>query len=882
MAHLCLPMRLLRAFFILALALTALAAQATHNRAGEIIVCHVSGLTYEATIITHTKVSAPADRPQLTIHWGDGDSTVLDRELPYQEIGDVRRNVYTGTHTYGGPGVFTLYFFDENRNAGVLNIPNSVNQPFAVITELTISPLGGNNCSPRFLNSPIQDACTCMPWIHNSAAYDPDGDSLSYEPVACLGIGVLPINGYLFPSQMAGCNGNAYSIDPVTGTIRWLNPGNTIQGEYNIAFRVHEWRRVGNALLHMGFVMRDMQVTVVACSNQPPVITQVQDTCVTAGTFLAFNVQASDTDQGQLVTLTALGQPFVLPSSPATFVSPTPGQSVSGIFSWGTNCSHVRPQPYQVVFEARDNGQPVELYDYRTMNITVVSPPPTDPSATPSGSSMLLNWTPTVCTNASGYKIYRRLGAYGFVPDNCETGVPAYTGYTLIGSVTGSSTSTFTDNGPITVGNTYCYMVVATFANGAESYASVEFCATLTRQVPVITHVSVGETSTTTGIDTVRWSNAYDLDTLLRPGPYQFQLYRGTGFTNATTLIHTSGLHPFLAHPDTEFIDLGLNTQDLAHVYRVDFFGSGGSDFIGSSSVASSVFISAEPNDEQLTISWALNTPWINSLYEVYRDIAGTWTLVGSSATNSFTETGLSNGTEYCYLVRSTGAYSNPGIPAPLLNFSQELCAAPRDRTPPCPPAVQLDNDCETPLNTLTWNNPNLSCADDTYQYRVYFAETPTSEYALIGVIVGAENTSFTHVNGTSVSGCYQVTAIDTVGNESAFISPVCGDNCPLYTLPNIFTPNGDRINDLFVPFPYRGVKAIDLQVYNRWGQTVFSTEDPDILWNGTLNNNGEACPDGVYFYTCVVTFARLMGDEALVLKGYVHISGGKDSPKLN
>jgi hypothetical protein len=62
----------------------------------------------------------------------------------------------------------------------------------------------------------------------------------------------------------------------------------------------------------------------------------------------------------------------------------------------------------------------------------------------------------------------------------------------------------------------------------------------------------------------------------------------------------------------------------------------------------------------------------------------------------------------------------------------------------------------------------------------------------------------------------------------------------------------------------------------------VFSTEDPDVLWNGTLNNNGEACPDGVYFYTCIVTFARLMGDEPKELKGYVHISGGKDSPKLN
>lgn len=874
-------MRATRLALSLLLLLAAALAHATHNRAGEIILCHLGGLTYEATIITHTKLSAPADRPELTLHWGDGDSSVIQRQPPQDfPAQDLRRNVYVGTHTYSGPGVFTLYFYDENRNAGVVNIPNSVNQPFAVQTQLVISPVGGNNCSPRFLNSPIQDACFCRPWIHNPSAFDPDGDSLSYEPVACLGQDVAPIAGYLFPDQTAGCNGNSFTIDPVTGTIRWLNPG--AQGEFNIAFRVLEWRRINGVMVNVGWVTRDMQITVRTCDNRPPVIAPVADTCVNAGTFLAFNVQASDPDNGQQVSLNALGQPFVLPSSPATFVSPSPAQSVTGIFSWSTNCSHVRPQPYQVVFEAHDNDDEVELYDYRTINITVVSPPPTNPSATPSGSSMLLNWTPTVCANAAGYRIYRRMGAYGFTPAHCELGVPAYTGYSLIGSVSGSATSSYVDNGPITVGNTYCYMVVAYFANGAVSYASEEFCAVLDRQVPVLTHVSVGVTDAANGVDTVRWSNAYDLDTLQRPGPYQFKLYRGTGFSAAGTLIHTSGLHPYLAHPDTEFIDTGLNTRGQAHVYRVDFFGNGGADFIGSSSPGSSIFIGAEPNDEQLTISWLVNPPWINSLYEVYRDIGGTWTLVGTSTGSSFTETGLSNGTEYCYRVRSTGAYSNPDIVAPLLNFSQELCARPRDRTPPCPPTVQLENDCELPLNTLTWNNPNLSCADDTYQYRVYFAEAPDGPYSLIATILGAENTSFTHTNGSSVAGCYQVTAIDTVGNESAFITAVCGDNCPVYTLPNIFTPNGDRVNDLFVPFPYRGVKGIDLQVFNRWGQPVFSTQDPDILWNGTLNNTGEACPDGVYFYTCTVTFARLAGDEPVQLKGYVHISGSRNVPRVN
>lgn len=861
-----------------------LPAWATHNRAGEIIVCWTgNGLEYQATIVTHTKLSAPADRPELTLCWGDGTCSVIARAQPVDNVAqDLRRNEYTATHQYVGPGTYILSFDDQNRNAGVVNVPQSVSQSFCVKTQLVISAFAGNNCSVRFLKEPIQDACLNRPWIHNPVAYDLDGDSLSYEPVVCLGLGCTPIIGYQYPNQVAGGTSATYTIDPSNGTIQWLNP--QVQGEYNIAFKVHEWRRVQGVVVHMGWVTRDMQVTVRPCSNNPPVISQENDTCVVAGSFLTFPVQASDPNPGQAVTLTALGQPFVLPSSPASFVSPSPGQSVTGIFNWQTSCNHVRLQPYQVVFNAIDNAAQEQLQDYRAMNITVIGPRPQNPSATPNGSAIDLAWQPS-CSNVTGYRIYRRVGSFGFVPGYCETGVPAYTGYTLIATVSGAGTTTYTDQGPLAVGSQYCYMVVGTFLDGAQSVASVEFCAILDRQVPVITHASVGVTDAASGIDTVRWSNAYDLDTMARPGPYQFKLYRGTGLTNATTLIYTSGVHPFLAHPDTQFIDTGLNTRDQPHVYRVDFFGradQASPDFIGSSAPASSVFIGLVPNDEQLTVQWSLNVPWTNTLYEVDRDIGGVWTLVGTSTTGSFTETGLSNGQRYCYRVRSTGSYGNPDIVAPLINFSQEVCGVPVDLTPPCAPTVAIENDCETPLNTLGWNNPNDSCADDTYQYRVYFAPGPDGPFALVGTIVGAENTSFTHSDGFSVAGCYQVTAIDTAGNESVFVAPVCGDNCPMYELPNVFTPNGDRSNDLFVPFPYRGVRSIQLTVFNRWGQPVFETDDPAIEWTGTHKDTGERLSDGVYYYVCDVIFARLAGDELMQLKGYMHLLGGASTGPQN
>lgn len=86
--------------------------------------------------------------------------------------------------------------------------------------------------------------------------------------------------------------------------------------------------------------------------------------------------------------------------------------------------------------------------------------------------------------------------------------------------------------------------------------------------------------------------------------------------------------------------------------------------------------------------------------------------------------------------------------------------------------------------------------------------------------------------------------------------------------------PNGDGNNDLFGPFPYRGVEAIDLQVFNRWGNVVFETLDPDIDWKGTYKETSEPLPDGTYYYLCTVTFVRLAGKEMVQLNGYVHILG--------
>ena len=58
-------------------------------------------------------------------------------------------------------------------------------------------------------------------------------------------------------------------------------------------------------------------------------------------------------------------------------------------------------------------------------------------------------------------------------------------------------------------------------------------------------------------------------------------------------------------------------------------------------------------------------------------------------------------------------------------------------------------------------------------------------------------------------------------------------DNLKL-NVPNSFTPNGDGLNDVFLPIfnAESGVKEYKFEVYNRWGQLVFETGDLTTGWD--------------------------------------------------
>ena len=867
--------RLILLMFILLCFNTKVAA--THNRAGEITYRHLGGFQYEATIITYTKSDSPADRPELGISWGDGITDTIPR-INGNGLGeivalDIKKNIYIGVHTYPAPAVYVLSFEDPNRNGGVVNIPNSVNIPFFVSTQLIINPFLGINNSVQLLNPPIDEACPGQIFIHNPGAFDPDGDSISYRIVQCRGENGEVIPGFAQPNAT-----NFFSLDQVTGDLVWNTPPVNGIGEYNVAFIIEEWR---NGVL-IGSVTRDMQINVVPCQNQPPVIVGIPDLCVDAGTSIGFDVLATDPDNpSQLVTLSATGGPFLFdPPGNAVFTSVTGQSSATQTFTWNTSCNHVRREPYLFTFKAVDNGQP-NLATYETMQVKVVAQAPENLSASPQGNSILLTWNVSPCSDASGYAIYRRNGFYGFIPSQCETGVPSYTGYEFIDTVQGINNLSFVDglsSGIILPGRSYCYMVIALFPDGAESYASNEACTELADVLPVITHVSVDSTSLESGRVYVEWSKPNDIDTMQWPGPYRYILQRAAGLsgTTFTDVAILSGLN------DTIFTDTlpSINTLESAWNYRVRLDHlQNGLETIGTGTASSSVFLQASGSDNAINLSWNYNVLWENDSFVVYRrnTVTGTFDSIATTTQKSFSDTGLANGVSYCYRILAYGSFTATGFADPLLNFSQEICASAQDLTPPCPPAVLLFSSCDSLQNNLKWYLPDQSCSKDAVGFKIYFKPLIDAAFELIDSL-SLSTLEYVHLPGLQVAGCYKVVSVDSSGNESSTI-PICADNCPQYTLPNVFSPNGDGFNDVFRPFPYAFIESVQFTVFNRWGMQVFETSKPDLLWNGKVNNSGTLVPDGVYFYICNVNELRLTGIVPRTLKGTIQIIGSINTP---
>nr|WP_262912701.1 gliding motility-associated C-terminal domain-containing protein [Membranihabitans marinus] len=169
--------------------------------------------------------------------------------------------------------------------------------------------------------------------------------------------------------------------------------------------------------------------------------------------------------------------------------------------------------------------------------------------------------------------------------------------------------------------------------------------------------------------------------------------------------------------------------------------------------------------------------------------------------------------------------------------------------------------------NTLSFGLSD-TCSDQINDLftSVYFRPFGSDEFVDItdsNPLSFINNETANHSSTDGFAGCYTVRFTDDFGNLGPTSDTICVDACPLYILPNVFTPNGDGNNDLYFPLRKAFVDRIQFSVFNRWGNLVYETADPEINWNG-FNLDGKEAETGTYTYRCDIFVGTQSGSQLI------------------
>ena len=136
-----------------------------------------------------------------------------------------------------------------------------------------------------------------------------------------------------------------------------------------------------------------------------------------------------------------------------------------------------------------------------------------------------------------------------------------------------------------------------------------------------------------------------------------------------------------------------------------------------------------------------------------------------------------------------------------------------------------------------------------TWQYSNYDASGNPQDSAFVLVDEALDSlATFIGPSGNFQAGLTQgdmdIYVIDQCGAEGTFnVSVIACDT----EIPNVFSPNGDSMNDFFRIPGIEGFPNSKLEIYNRWGNVIYQSNDYGGGWDGRINN--EPVADGTYYY---------------------------------
>jgi len=143
-----------------------------------------------------------------------------------------------------------------------------------------------------------------------------------------------------------------------------------------------------------------------------------------------------------------------------------------------------------------------------------------------------------------------------------------------------------------------------------------------------------------------------------------------------------------------------------------------------------------------------------------------------------------------------------------------------------------------TKSNDLTCETPTITLSADAGNSFVWSPTDFLSAANLQTVVASPQAAMQYKLTAYNATGCE---ATDSIAIEDKRVEIIL-------TIPNVFTPDGDKVNDDFGVDPQEDVAEMSLQVFNRWGAMVFESNAAQNRWLGNADNGNE-CTPGVYYY---------------------------------
>jgi gliding motility-associated-like protein len=166
-----------------------------------------------------------------------------------------------------------------------------------------------------------------------------------------------------------------------------------------------------------------------------------------------------------------------------------------------------------------------------------------------------------------------------------------------------------------------------------------------------------------------------------------------------------------------------------------------------------------------------------------------------------------------------------------------------------CTPLEVTFTNTSQNASSYSWNFGNGTTINVNSLSNQYQSYTSNATIQLIAAEGNCADTTEVTVY-LSICGCTDVLAVNYNPLANADDGS-CYYPLPTVEAPNVFSPNGDGLNDFYFLSTTNTV-SIELSIINRWGNVVFEGSGINPAWNGKMKSGADA-PDGVYFYKYTV-----------------------------